>query len=619
MAMLERIDSPEDIKNFSYDELKGLAAEIREKIIRTAANNGGHLSSNLGVVELTLALHRVFNAPYDRFIFDVGHQCYTHKLLTGRRERFSTLRTYGGLSGFEKMSESEYDAFGTGHSSTSLSAAVGIATALKLDGNDAYTVAIAGDGAFTGGMVYEALNNCTKSGLKLIIVLNDNEMAISPNVGGLSRYFARVRVSSRYFKLKSNTKRFFAAVPLVGKYLVSAGRKCKNAFKRLVANENLFEQLGIEYLGPVNGDDLVSLERVLREAKQRTLPCVVHVRTKKGCGYSFAEDKPDIYHSVGRFDVETGIVANGESEKYSAEFGRIITKKAQEDDGIIAITAAMCSGTGLTEFSEKFPARFFDVGIAEEHAMTFAAGLASVGKKPVFAVYSSFLQRCYDQIIHDTALQGLHVVLAVDRAGLVPDDGPTHHGVFDVSFLSSVPGVTVYSPETFEDMRLAFEAAFEDKGIAAVRYPRGKCIGSDEGFVRTGTLSVHDEGGSTAVIITYGKITHYALEAAKLLKASGIGTRVIKLLCVYPPDMRAIKAFTAGAGAVLVLEEGIKQGGIGEKIACELPGAAVRAIDGSFVPQGEYELLLRTLHFMPDQIAGELIEMLGTAPANETK
>ena len=610
MSILKGISSPKDIKSLELEELKELSSELREKIIDTVSKNGGHLASNLGVVELTLALHRVFDCPKDKFIFDVGHQCYVHKLITGRLEKFDTIRQYGGLSGFEKRDESEYDAFGTGHSSTSISAALGIATAAKLNGDDSYTIAVAGDGAFTGGMVYEALNNLPKNDLKLIIILNDNEMSISPNVGGLSRYLSKIRVSSKYFSLKHKTKKILSKFPTkLSNGLLNVSRSIKEFVKRLFGNVNFFECLGIDYLGLVDGTDIVHLESVLREAKSRGGPCLVHVLTKKGSGYEKATEKPDLYHSVGSFNIDEGYTAN-DSEKFSGKFGEIITKKAAEDENIVAITAAMKDGTGLTKFAELYPERFFDVGIAEEHGATFAAGLCAGGKRAVFAVYSSFLQRSYDQLVHDIALQRLPVILAIDRAGLVCDDGPTHHGVFDVSFLSSIPNVSIYSPETFADMDYSFKKAFETNSLTAVRYPRGKSLSYENEFTSFGDVAVEEWNDNTVTIITYGKITKYAHDAAKRLSSKGIGTRVVKLVKVWPLNVKLLDELLKGSKLVYVLEEGVKQGGIGEKISSLYDNVTVRAIDNTFVSHGGYEKLLDDLGMSPEKIVGSICDSL---------
>ncbi|MBP5231715.1 MAG: 1-deoxy-D-xylulose-5-phosphate synthase [Clostridia bacterium] len=441
--ILETISSPEDLKQIPAEQIPALTNEIREELLRTVSQTGGHLASNLGVVELTVALHRVFDCPTDSILFDVGHQSYVHKLLTGRSGAFSSLRSFGGLSGFTSREESECDAFGCGHSSTSVSAAVGIATANRLNGSDAYTVAVIGDGAFTGGMVYEALNNCAGC-TNLIIVLNDNNMSIAKNVGAMDTYLNRFRNSAKYFRMKNGIKQFFGKIPLIGGGLVRVSRAVKRGVKKLLIRENFFEHLGLSYYGPLDGNDEALLETVLKEAKKDGKCSVVHVCTKKGKGYSPAEERPDLYHGVGRFRPEEGVLPQPDApQTFSDAFGEALCDLAEENRDICAITAAMPDGTGLLPFQERFPDRFFDVGIAEEHAVTFACGLAAKGLRPVFAVYATFAQRCYDQILHDCAIQKLPVVFAFDRAGFVGPDGVTHHGVFDVSFLNAIPGIDI--------------------------------------------------------------------------------------------------------------------------------------------------------------------------------
>jgi len=613
--ILENIRSPQDIKNLTQPEVDILIGELRDTVIRTVARTGGHLASNLGVVELTVALHRVFNSPDDKIIWDVGHQSYIHKLLTGRKDRFDTLRQYGGLSGFTKRDESEHDPFGSGHSSTSISAAVGIAAANKLAGKNDYTIAVVGDGAFTGGMIYEALNNCADKD-HLIIILNDNEMSISPNVGGISRYFRRFRISPRYFKLKHFIKRFFSATPLIGEGLVKITRKAKNRIKRLLVSENFFEVMGLNYYGPVDGNNERQIELVLNEAKRENKCSVVHICTKKGKGYSFAEEKPDLYHSVGGFDIETGEIKNGHTKTFSEYFGEIMVKAGKRDEDICAITAAMCAGTGLSGFAQHFPDRFFDVGIAEEHALTFAAGLASQGKKPVFAVYSTFFQRAYDQLVHDAALQKLPVILALSHAGLVPNDGPTHHGIFDVAIVNSTPETEIYAPECFADMDYAFEQAFKAARPVIVRYPKNSPEEYDRSIFKPADgMYLCDFGARPEVsIITYGKITKNALLAAAELYQKGIQTRVIKLVKIKPIEFEKLNELTGNTGYIYLLEEGIKSGGVSESVISAFAEQGylfnrkvkIRAIEDQFVAHGNGELLYRDLGFLPEQIAAEI-------------
>lgn len=613
--ILDNIHSPQDIKNLTQPEVDILISELRDTVIRTVSKTGGHLASNLGVVELTVALHRVFNSPDDKIIWDVGHQSYIHKLLTGRKDRFETLRQYGGLSGFTKREESEHDPFGSGHSSTSISAAVGIAAANKLAGKNDYTIAVVGDGAFTGGMIYEALNNCADKD-HLIIILNDNEMSISPNVGGISRYFRRFRISPRYFRLKNFIKRFFSAIPLIGEGLVNITRKAKNRIKRLLVSENFFEVMGLNYYGPVDGNNEKHIELVLNEAKRENKCSVIHICTKKGKGYSFAEEKPDLYHSVSGFDIETGEIKNGHKKTFSEYFGEIMIEAGKRDKDICAITAAMSAGTGLSDFAQYFPDRFFDVGIAEEHALTFAAGLASQGKKPVFAVYSTFFQRAYDQLVHDAALQKLPVILALSHAGIVPNDGPTHHGIFDVAIVNSTPETEIYSPECFADMDVAFEQAFKATRPVCVRYPKNSPEEYDRSIFKVADGMYYcDFGDNTAVsIVTYGKITKNALLAATELYQKGIHARVIKLVKIKPIDFEKLNALTRNTGYIYLLEEGIKSGGVSEGIVSAFAEngyllnrkVKIRAIDDKFVPHGKCELLFKDLGFLPEQIAAEI-------------
>ncbi len=619
--MLETIRSPEDLKQIPKEELEQLSKEIREELVRVVSENGGHLAANLGVVELTVALHRVFDCPKDSLIFDVGHQAYVHKLLTGRREQFDTLRKYGGLSGFPKISESEYDAFGCGHSSTSISAAIGIAAAKRLSGDDSYTVAVIGDGAFTGGMAYEALNNCAGNN-KLIIILNDNTMSIARNVGAMDNYLNRFRNSGKYFRLKNRVKRFFQKLPLVGKGLVKLATWVKNGLKHLLVRENFFEHLGFSYYGPLDGNDEELLETVLREAKEDGGCSVVHILTQKGKGYSFAEERPDLFHGIGRFDPATGKPYSSGGGDFSAAFGSALCGMAKENEKICAISAAMPDGTGLSVFAEMFPDRFFDVGIAEEHAVTFACGLARQGMKPVFAVYSTFAQRAYDQLIHDAALQKLPIVVALDRAGLVGEDGPTHHGIFDVAFLNQIPGFTVYSPETYRELDICLKQAVSLPSPAALRYPRGKEIPcTKEATYADDTLAVYDYGKTpTVVFYTYGRISAEVRSAAEALESRGISARVVRLIRLKPLDISALAAYAEGASLLYFVEEGVRQGGVGEALVsafaeaglCRGARTCIRAISGEFPPHGSTEKLLADLGLNGEQIAAEAEGMVGS-------
>lgn len=617
--ILEKINSPRDLKALHESELPLLASEIRETLLKTVSENGGHLAANLCAVELTLALHRVFDTPEDKIIFDVGHQSYVHKLLTGRREEFSTLRKLEGISGFPKRSESEHDAFGAGHSSTSISAAAGIAAANSLCGKESYTIAVVGDGAFTGGMIYEALNNC--SGLeRLIIVLNDNDMSISANVGGMSRYFSKVRSSVKYFAFKNGMKRFFGHLPL-GNAIIKLARKVKNSIKRVAMSQNLFEQFGLNYYGPVNGNDEKHLERLLSEAKDDKKCCVVHICTKKGLGYPPAEERPDLFHGVSGFDIESGRIKSNGLESYSERFGSIILDRAEKDGRICAITAAMPDGTGLSPFAKKFPERFFDVGIAEEHAMTFACGLATEGMIPVFAVYSTFMQRAFDQLIHDAALQKLHVIIALDRAGLVANDGATHHGIFDTAFISEIPGVIFYAPNSFKSLEECFDKALQADCPVVIRYPKSVDFDT-EGFVIGECVDIRDYGEAPkSAIITYSRLLDSACLAAESLAKRGISTRVICIKRLSPLPTEEIKGALCGIENTVFAEEGIKNGGIAQRLCAELTESGdinkmkykILAIDGIFPEHGSNAELLSLLSLSPKGIENAMKELCNEA------
>jgi 1-deoxy-D-xylulose-5-phosphate synthase len=567
------IRSPEDVKALSQEQIAPLCEDLRRVLIDRTVKNGGHLASNLGVVEATVAIHRVFDSPTDHIIFDVGHQSYVHKLLTGRKEQFDTLRQAGGLSGFTKREESEHDAFGAGHSSTAISAAIGMATADALNGSDAYTVAVVGDGALTGGLAYEGLNNC-RGDLRLIIVINENEMSISPNTGGLSEHLSRIRSSKKYISAKAFTSRTLRALPLIGKPLYVLLRFIKKRVKRLVYQENLFEQMGLRYYGPLDGNDIEGLVASLSYAKQRGGSAVLHVKTKKGMGDKEAEASPDLYH---------GVMPQGKKNTaptFSEHFGKALCHMAGEDPELCAITAAMSYGTGLEPFRVAYPKRFFDVGIAEGHAVTFAAGLGAGGKIPVAALYSTFLQRAYDNVLHDAALQHLPLILAIDRAGFSPADGPTHHGVYDVSLLSGIAGACIFAPVTGEGIAASLHAARKRGGVCAVRYPSGTVNQAlVEAFYPMGAseqdeprVRVWESGSQPRVtVVTHGRIAVEALAAARALQADGISVRV--LLCEYLAPYAALAAEVApllAGEATLFFEEEIRSGGFGENLASAL-------------------------------------------------
>ncbi|MBE6557635.1 MAG: 1-deoxy-D-xylulose-5-phosphate synthase [Ruminococcaceae bacterium] len=603
--LLPTIHAPSDLKSIPSVEIPRLCEEIRATLVDTVTKNGGHLASNLGVVELSVAMHRVFDCPRDHFIFDVGHQSYVHKLLTGRYEAFSTLRQGGGISGFTKRSESEYDCFGAGHSSTSLSAALGFAKGDRLHGSDAYTVAVIGDGAFTGGMIHEALNNVSRH-LKLIIIINENEMSISKNVGRFATHMSKMRRKAGYFKAKKTTARILTKIPLVGKPLFRGLVNLKKAFKNALYGSNYFEDMGLYYLGPADGNDYEAIERLLTEAKNQTESCVVHIKTRKGCGYAPAEADPGFYH---------GMAPGGAppKENFSVHLGQILTELGQKDERICAITASMSEGTGLESFHAACPKQFFDVGIAEEHALTFAAGLAADGFKPVTAIYSSFMQRAYDQIIHDVALQQLPVLMCIDRAGLNAADGPTHHGIFDVAFLSQIPGVDLYTPITFDGLSLSVKAALTKGTPAAIRYPNGgenKDVLS--AFYSTGAptdirvrTSYAPDETVDAVIITHGRITAEALKARALAATQGL--RVGVILCEYiKPYHKLANEILAllpqNPVPVLFVEEEIRAGGFGMILSdtlCRISDFkntpyGILAVDDSFVIQTQPESIYKT-------------------------
>lgn len=555
---LSNIKSPLDLKKLSEKSLCALADEIRVFLTENVSITGGHLASNLGVVELSIALHYVFDSPHDRVIWDVGHQCYTHKLLTGRADAFDTLRKPGGLSGFTKRSESEHDPFGSGHSSTSLSAGLGFAVADRLSSRDAFTVVVIGDGAFTGGMVSEALNNLDPS-LPFLIIFNENEMSISRNVGAFARYISNIRSTKKYFTVKNRTKSALSSSSL-GAKIANGLRRLKRKWKNNLYGSNYFENIGLKYLGPVDGNDTEKVIALLEEAKHRGRSAVVHVKTKKGYGYEPAETDPERFHIV--YPKKTP------QKTFSSVFGEHLSSLAKENGDICAITAAMSHGCGLNSFEKSYPDRFFDVGIAEAHAATFAAGLAAAGKKPVFAVYSSFLQRSYDSLVHDIALQNLPVVIAIDRAGLATADGPTHHGIFDVAFLSSIPGIELYAPASFASLERALECALKSGTPSFIRYPSGE---EDKDVLeklkrRSEYLleSVLEANDCDALIITYGKTCSQALLAAEELKKEGIICKiaVLEKLMPYSQSAAAIMDILPEKKIpILFVEEGIKNGG----------------------------------------------------------
>ena len=598
-ALLSKIDGPQDLRGLSYDELNELSSEIRSVLIDTVSSNGGHLASNLGVVELTVALHRVFNSPSDKIIWDVGHQSYTHKLLTGRRDCFDTLRRENGISGFTRPTESEHDIVWSGHSSTSVSTAMGVAVANKLKGNKNYAVAVLGDGALTGGLIYEALNNAgSYDDLRLIIVLNDNKMSISENVGELAKYLAVIRSKSGYFKMKAATERGIDKIPFIGKKMSSVIFRLKTDVKNMIYKSNFFEDLGFRYMGPIDGHNIEQICDALEGAKLVNKPVLLHINTVKGKGYDPAEQKPSEFHGVGKFDIETGEFAHSDVT-FSDVFGDFLCTQAAKDKRICAITAAMQLGTGLSRFSTDYSDRFFDVGIAEEHAIPFALGLSSNGMKPVFVVYSTFLQRCFDQILHDGALQGRNMVIAVDRAGIVGDDGETHQGIYDASFLNGIPDVTIFSPSSYSGLNNCLvKALYHTEGLVAVRYPRGCGAETDDEFERgDGDFETYGVENAHTVVVTYGRIALNALYAVKKLEGD-TDVLLVKLNKIKPIDVAAVR-IAAGADNVIFFEEGNESGGIGESFAHLLLSEGycgsflLKGIPDCFVPQGAVPSLLK--------------------------
>ena len=611
---LDKITGPDDIKSLSEDELYSLADEIRNVLINTVSVTGGHLASNLGTVELTIAMHRVFNSPEDHFVWDVGHQVYTHKLLTGRYDKFDTLRQNGGLSGFPNPEESIHDVFAAGHSGTSVSAAYGLSVAETINNKKSFTVAVIGDGSFTGGLVYEALNNAGGKDTNLIVILNDNEMSISPNVGSMAMYLAAARTNPVYYRFKEGVSDILECIPDGGK-LYRFVKHTKKAAKNLLYQSNFFEDLGFSYMGPIDGHNIKALEKALESAKEFDTPVLLHVRTIKGKGYSFAENNPSVFHGISKFDIDTGEPLKKSGDKnYSDTFGDILCSLAEKNGKICAITAAMALGTGLEGFSKKFPQRFFDVGIAEEHAVTFAGGLAAGSMIPVFAVYSTFLQRSYDEIVHDVAMQNKKVILAVDRAGFVGEDGRSHQGLLDVTFLKSIPGSVIYSPSSYEEMKIDFELAVDgEDSIVAVRYPRG-C----EGYLPAKyeatdkTYSVYGKKSSTVAIITYGSLFSQSALALKKLSEYDIDVKIIKLNRVWPIDKRVVNELKKVDTAIF-FEEGMKSGGIGESFASLILESGLElsyshiAVENTFVHHAPIPVLLSEFGLSADKQVEEVL------------
>ncbi len=592
MQFLDKIESPKDLKKLTNVELTKLAEEIRQEMIDVVSVNGGHLASNLGVVELTIALHRAFESPKDKIIWDVGHQSYVHKLLTNRKESFKTLRQFGGLAGFPKREESIHDCFDTGHSSTSISAALGFAKARDIKNENYHVVAVIGDGAMSAGMAYEALNHAGNTESNLIVVLNDNEMFISPNVGAMSSYLNKIRTAPMYDKKKKEIEILLKKIPAIGPSVAKAVEKAKDGIKYFLVPGMLFEELGLTYLGPINGHDIPSLEKVFKQAKLKKGPVLVHVVTCKGKGYEPAKQSPDIFHGVGPFSKETGeLIKKDSPPTYTQIFGQTICELALKDDSIVAVTAAMGSGTGLDDFGKLFPQRFFDVGIAEQHAVTFAAALAIAGLKPIVSMYSTFYQRAYDQVLHDICLQNANVVLAVDRAGIVGEDGPTHHGIFDISFFRAIPNLTLMAPKDENELKHMIYSAFTYKQPVAVRYPRSIGIGVpiDETpvVIEKGKAELLRQG-KDITLIGYGPVVYMCLQAAQELENKGIDAGVINLRFINPLDHELILNEAMKSGKIVTVEDHILNGGVGSAILELLESHAARNIEVERIGYEDY-------------------------------
>lgn len=566
---LSNLTLPIDLKRLSIYQLVDICAQIRTTLINGVSNTGGHLASNLGTVELTVALHRIFDTPKDKIVWDVGHQAYTHKILTGRLNKFQTLRQEGGISGFSKPRESKYDSFISGHSSNSISAALGIATAMKQNGDNHHTIALIGDGAFTGGLAYEGLNNAGKSETNLIIILNHNSMSISKNVGALAKYLSTMRTKQSYLKTKNIVEKTLDRTPILGKPIKVAIKSSKTALKEMLIHSTMFEDFGFAFIGPVDGHNLVELQKALVNAKAMNKPVLIYVNTIKGKGYPPAEDNPGEFHGIGKFEVATGNPDVSTCDSYSSEWGKELSKLADSDERIRAITAAMKYGTGLQYFTEKHKNKFFDVGIAEQHAVTFSAGLSKMGLLPVFSVYSSFLQRAYDQLLHDVSIDKTHLVIGIDRAGIVGEDGETHQGLFDVPFLTTIPNVTLYSPACYEEMRMCLrQALYNDSGIVGIRYPRG----ADNSTFDKKNLNIdytHINNNNKILLITYGRVYNNLLLAKATLEDKGIKCDILKLTKIFPFNNEIVEISRAYKN-VFFFEESMQNGSISEKLLFKL-------------------------------------------------
>ncbi|MDF2634486.1 MAG: 1-deoxy-D-xylulose-5-phosphate synthase [Pelosinus sp.] len=569
-TILEGINKPQDLRKLSYEQIKLLAKEIRHFLICSVSKTGGHLAPSLGVVELTLAIHKVFNSPVDKIVWDVGHQSYVHKILTGRRNEFCTLRQFGGISGFPKISESAHDIFGTGHSSTSISAALGIALARDIAGDKESVIAVIGDGSLTGGQAYEALNHAGHSGTNMIVILNDNEMSIAKNVGAISEYLSKMRTEPKYTKVKQDIEFLLRRIPAIGDSVAKTVERVKDSLRYLLVPGVLFEELGFNYIGPIDGHNFELLSEVLEKAKKMQGPILIHVLTCKGKGYKPAECNPDKYHGVGPYCIETGeVVKNGDTPTYTSVFGEVLLNLAKQDSRIVAITAAMPEGTGLKKFANQFPKRFFDVGIAEQNAVTMAAGMATKGMRPVVALYSTFAQRAYDQILHDICLQKLPVIFALDRAGIVGEDGPTHHGLFDYSYLRHIPNLTIMAPKDEDELRHMMFTAVKMDSPVAIRYPRGSGLGVPmDKPLQPLTIGEAEElkGGADVVFLAVGSMIEPCIAAREILASEGIEVGVVNARFVKPLDEQMLRKLSRDVRIIITVEENILAGGFGSAV-----------------------------------------------------
>ncbi len=621
-GFLDKIRSPKDVKKLNPEECKILCSEIRDTLIKTVSKTGGHLSSNLGVVELTVSLHRVFDSPKDRLVWDVGHQCYTHKMLTGRLHQMGTLRQEGGISGFPKPTESEHDSFISGHSSTAISVAAGIAEANRLRGDTHHTIAIVGDGAMTGGLTYEGLNNAGKiKNNRLIVILNDNEMSISKNVGSLAKYLRSIRGSEQYVKTKKKVEQRLNS-SAIGVPVAKFIKNSKDVLRDTVLHTaTMFEDLGFVYLGPVDGHSVEQLDEVLLAAKSYNCPVLVHAVTTKGKGYLPSENNPGEYHGVSRFDIETGNPEVSAKDSFSNVFGEFLVRMAKRDESICAITAAMEHGTGLHYFSRAFPKRYYDVGIAEQHAVTFAASLAKQGMLPVFAVYSSFLQRAYDQLMHDVAISRAHVVLGVDRAGVVGEDGETHHGLFDVSMLTSIPGTTIYAPSCYGELELCMKRAmYKDTGLACVRYPRGRDNTTFDKSALNTDYTHTDVKGAETLLISYGRIYENLWQAQQRAAAEGIPCDLLKLTRIFPIDAEIIK-IASSYKRIIFFEEAFYNGGISQMLGSLLMERGCRSdylriAPNAFIVQASIPSQLEQMGLSADAMLRTILNFCGKDEGN---